>query len=129
MFTRPELQFLDANELGRLVTITPDGVPHVVPVCYVYDSADDYGTGKLRNLRAHHVAALVVDTLNPNRGLMVQSTTEVIESGKEFHAIYDLFYRRFSWVRSEPWGVGEAHSLRYLPQPNTAGDWNEPGFA
>ena len=34
------MPFLDANELGRLGTITPDGVPHVVPVCYVYDSTD-----------------------------------------------------------------------------------------
>ena len=46
---------------------------------------------------------------------MIKGTTEVIESGKEFHAIYDLFYRRFSWVRSEPWGVGEAPFVKISP--------------
>ena len=40
MFTRPELQFLDTNELGRLATITPDGDG---ARCGIFDS--QLGTG------------------------------------------------------------------------------------
>jgi nitroimidazol reductase NimA-like FMN-containing flavoprotein (pyridoxamine 5'-phosphate oxidase superfamily) len=120
MFTISESRFLDANELGRLATTTPHGAPHVVPVCYVYDKGNlwvavDYGTGKLRNLRAHRVAAIVVDTLNPNRGLMIQGNTDIIESGTEYRAIYALFYRRFSWVRSDPWSEMEAPFVKISP--------------
>ena len=44
-----EERFLKDNEVGRLATISKDGLPHVVPVCYVYRSgglwiATDYET-------------------------------------------------------------------------------------
>ena len=54
-FAREEERFLQENEVGRLATICPDGMPHVVPVCYIYRSgalwvAVDYDSKKYRNL-------------------------------------------------------------------------------
>jgi nitroimidazol reductase NimA-like FMN-containing flavoprotein (pyridoxamine 5'-phosphate oxidase superfamily) len=60
-----EERLLKDNEVGRLATISEDGLPHVVPVCYIYRSgglwiATDYETGKYRNLLSNNKVALVV---------------------------------------------------------------------
>lgn len=34
MYSETERRYLDATTLGRLATVTPDGFPHVVPVCF-----------------------------------------------------------------------------------------------
>ena len=54
-FKIEEERFLKDNEVGRLATISKDGLPHVVQVCYIYHSgalwiATDYKTAKHRNL-------------------------------------------------------------------------------
>lgn len=112
-FTRAEERFLVRNELGRLATISPDGMPHVVPVCYIYEAgklfvATDYATKKYRNVLANDRLALVVDVYRPNRGVLIQGKGKIVEAGPEFQEAYRLFYRRFSWVRADPWKEGEA---------------------
>jgi hypothetical protein len=53
----------------RLANTTPNGAVLLTFFPYKWDLwvAVDYGTGKLRNLRVDRAAAIVVDTLNPNR--------------------------------------------------------------
>jgi PPOX class probable F420-dependent enzyme len=67
-------EFLIRRRVGRLATTDPRGRPHVVPVCYVllddqvYSPLDEKPKSveveqlaRVRNLRAHPSAALVVD--------------------------------------------------------------------
>jgi nitroimidazol reductase NimA-like FMN-containing flavoprotein (pyridoxamine 5'-phosphate oxidase superfamily) len=35
-FSEEELKFILSNEVCRLATVSKDGKPHVVPVCYIY---------------------------------------------------------------------------------------------
>jgi len=35
-FSKAESEFILKNEACRLASITPDGKPHVVPICYIY---------------------------------------------------------------------------------------------
>ncbi len=119
-FSKAEKEFLEKNEIGRLATIGTDGMPHIVPVSYVYQSgvfwvAVDYGTKKYSNLKANRKVALVVDALGPNKGLLVQGLAEIIERGTEFQAAYNMFYRKLSWVRAEPWKEGEAPFIKITP--------------
>jgi nitroimidazol reductase NimA-like FMN-containing flavoprotein (pyridoxamine 5'-phosphate oxidase superfamily) len=119
-FSKAEEHFLLGNELGRLATICPDGMPHVVPVCYVYQAGTllivtDYATKKYRNLLANDNAALVVDTYKPNRGTLVQGKAKMLKAGPEFRRVYKIFYRKFSWVRADPWKEGEAPFVRIEP--------------
>ena len=37
-FSEEELKFILINEVCRLATVSKDGKPHVVPVCYIYAS-------------------------------------------------------------------------------------------
>ena len=116
-FSKAEERFLATNELGRLATVSSDGMPHVVPVCYIYEVgilliATDYSTRKYRNLLSNEKVAFVVDTYRPNRGILVQGNARMLESGPEFRAVYDAFYKKFDWVRADPWKEGEAPFVR-----------------
>jgi PPOX class probable F420-dependent enzyme len=67
-------RFLDAHRLGHVATVGPDGMPHVMPVCYALDDEALYFVAdlkpkrrparllvRLRNVRATGQAAFVVD--------------------------------------------------------------------
>jgi len=120
-FSIEEERFLKDNEVGRLATISDNGLPHVVPVCYIYRSgslwiATDYGTGKYRNLLSNNKVALVVDTgYDSNRGILIQGRARIYKRGQEFRKIYAVFYKKFNWVRANPWKEGEAPFIKIKP--------------
>ncbi len=116
-FTAKEEDFLQKQELARLATISGNGLPHVVPVSYLYDDGEflvavDYNTKKYHNLRADNKAAIVVDTVGPNRGILVQGEAKIYERGPEFKQAYAKFYKRFNWVRANPWKEDETPFIR-----------------
>lgn len=74
VFSEVELGYLQERRLGRLATIDPDGVPHVVPLGWSYnptrDTVDVGGrdfahTRKFRNVQNNPHAALVIDDVLP----------------------------------------------------------------
>jgi PPOX class probable F420-dependent enzyme len=65
---------LEKARVGRLATIDPDGVPHIVPVCFVYDGRVFYSAvdrkpkrvapdklARLRHIRMESNIALLID--------------------------------------------------------------------
>jgi PPOX class probable F420-dependent enzyme len=63
---------LGEARIGRLATVTPDGRPHIVPVCFalhagrIYTAVDakpkaTRALRRLENVRAHGTASLLVD--------------------------------------------------------------------
>jgi uncharacterized protein len=120
-FSIPETDFLVENEACRIATCG-DQFPHIVPVSYVYRNgffffATDYQTKKLDNLNRNPKLALTVDVYSSvgNKAICVQGTTRLIESGKEFIELYDIFYKKFQWVRDSPWKEGEAPFVEVTP--------------
>lgn len=72
VFTPAEIDYLRSQTLCRLATATPDGEPHVVPVTYVYNEAEDtidigghsFATRKKwRDVGRNPQVALVIDDL------------------------------------------------------------------
>ena len=120
-FNAEQERFLKDNEVGRLATIDKDGLPHVVPVCYIYRLgalwiATDYETKKYRNLLVNDKVAMVVDTgYDSNRGIVIQGRTRIYERGEEFRKTYVAFYKRFNWVRATPWKQGEVPFIKIIP--------------
>ena len=114
-FTRKETKFLHENEICRVATSSTDREPHVIPVCYLFIDnsfyfATDYNTKNYRNLRNNKVVALVVDVYNPpgNKAVAITGTAIIIEAGRKFNRIFQIFYEGFEWVKKEPWQEGEA---------------------
>jgi nitroimidazol reductase NimA-like FMN-containing flavoprotein (pyridoxamine 5'-phosphate oxidase superfamily) len=114
-FSDREIQFLLNNEVCRVATVSPGNIPHVVPVSYIFTDnlfffATDYNTRKYKNLKKNKNVALVIDIYDSanNRAVAILGTGEFIERGEDFKKMYDIFYRKFEWVRQEPWSEGEA---------------------
>lgn len=95
-FSDREIEYLDEEgHLGRLATVDPQGMPHVVPVGWGHnreldtidiggrDAAEFAGTRKFRNVRANPNVAFVVDDVLPPwrpRAVMVRGHAEAIQT-------------------------------------------------
>lgn len=95
-FTPAEIDYLKSQRLGRLATSGPDGQPHVVPVSFRYNAAEDAidigGHGgfakrkKYRDVQTNPRGALVVDdivSVNPwtVRGIEIRGQAQVLPAG------------------------------------------------
>jgi uncharacterized protein len=117
--TQKERKFLLENEVCRIAT-SHDDVPHVVPVAYIYDKdaitfVTDYGTRKYKNLEVNKNVSVVVDVYDhsgENKAIILQGKAVIIERGAEFRRLYQIFNKRFEWVRKNPWKEGEAPFVR-----------------
>jgi nitroimidazol reductase NimA-like FMN-containing flavoprotein (pyridoxamine 5'-phosphate oxidase superfamily) len=115
-----EIDFLKSNELCRFATASRKGEPHVVPVSYIWDQdyayvVTDYGTRKLKNLRENPHAAVLVDSSETQKLLLLSGPVEIIEKGEEYRRLYKLFCSKLSWVKRDPWREGEAPFIKVTP--------------
>ena len=91
VFSDDELAYLAEPRLGRLATIGPDGLPHIVPLSWSYNPAldtidiggrDFARTRKFRNVQANPRVALVIDDVVPPwqpRAVMVRGSAEALQ--------------------------------------------------
>jgi len=110
-----EIKFLQNNEICRVATSYND-IPHVVPVCYIFWKnciffATDYQTKKYKNILKNNRISIIIDVYdktNGNKALFIQGLGSIIEKGEEFKNIYDIFEKKFTWVKKDPWKENEA---------------------
>ena len=125
-FTQKEIDFLEKHEACRIATSLND-VPHVTPVTYYYENgffyiATDYNTKKYSNLKKNKNVAITVDIYlaEKHKAVIVQGIVEFIEKGEEFMRLYEIFYKKFYWVKEIPWKEEEAPFVRITPQKKTS---------
>ncbi|MGI0017785.1 MAG: pyridoxamine 5'-phosphate oxidase family protein [Nitrosotalea sp.] len=125
-FTIKESDFLKENEGCRISTCTND-VPHIAPVTYYFEDgffyfATDYGTKKYANLKKNNKIAISVDIYSPSqhKAVVVQGSTTFIEKGPQFKRLYEIFYKKFAWVRENPWKEKEAPFVKITPRTKTS---------
>jgi len=95
-FTPGELAYLQSQRLGRLATVDAAGQPHVVPVTFRYNPAEDAieigGHGgfarrkKYRDVQQNPRVAFVIDdvaSLQPwtGRGIEIRGEVEILPTG------------------------------------------------
>jgi uncharacterized protein len=121
-FTAKEEEFLSTNEGCRVATVTQHNTPHITPVSFLFKEqkfyfATDYDTTKYKNLKQNPKIALVVDVYSSvnNKAVIIHGNVNFIEKGRKFKELYDVFYRKFEWVRKEPWKEGEAPFVQVKP--------------
>ncbi len=125
-FSPKEVEFLDSLEEARLATSHND-MPHVKPVSFIYhkDSiliATDYKTRSFKNLKKNPNASVVIDLYKHggHKAICLQGRVMIIDSGPEFDSIFKLFYKKFQWVRDDPWEQKEAPFLKIIPTNKTS---------
>jgi pyridoxamine 5'-phosphate oxidase family protein len=94
IFTEQEIAYLQSQRLGRLATIGPSGMPHVVPVAFRYNPEHetiDIGghrfadRRKYRDMQRDPRVAFVVDDVQPPwrpRMIEIRGTVEFAREGK-----------------------------------------------
>ena len=120
-FNDIEKKFLNELEEARTST-SHDNIPHVKPVSFVLlDNsivvATDYNTRTYDNIKINSKTGIVMDIYKSggHKAICIQGDTEIIEAGSDFKRLYDVFYKKFAWVRKDPWKENEAPFLKITP--------------
>jgi len=120
-FNDKEEKFLKELEEARIAT-SHDNIPHVKPVSFVFVDnsivvATDYNTRTYNNIVINSKTGIVIDIYKSggHKAICIQGDTEIIEAGIDFKRLYDIFYKKFTWVRKDPWKENEAPFLKIIP--------------
>lgn len=98
------VRLLERERVCRVATTDPQGQPHVVPVCHVWDGrklyfAADAGSQKVQNLKANPRVAVVVDVYTEDwgrlAGVLVQGRARVLTGGPHFRRARALLYGKY----------------------------------
>jgi len=124
-WTQAEREFLETARVARLATIAPDGAPHAVPICPLFEKGHfflgtDRETVKVRNLRANARVALVFDDYTEDwrhlRGVLVEGEARVV-TGRAFRSVRTRLYRKFSQYEAiAPLTDREAVAIEITPR-------------
>jgi PPOX class probable F420-dependent enzyme len=110
-------KLLFESRLAHLATSTTDGVPHVVPICYVFDGHTIYSSidekpkrtaprrlRRMLNIRANPHVSLVVDSYSDDwkklRYILVRGIAETIPKGREHNVAVALLREKYIQYRS-----------------------------
>ena len=104
-FNQKEIDFLESLEEARIATSHND-IPHVKPVSFVFHNnmilvATDYNTRTYSNIKLNPNTGIVIDIYKSgnHKAICIQGKSEIVENGTEFKKLYDIFYKKFEWVR------------------------------
>jgi PPOX class probable F420-dependent enzyme len=132
-------KFLESHRVGRLATVSADGTPHVVPVCYALVEANLYivldekpkrvearELKRVRNILDNPKVALVVDYYEDADWarlgwVMARGSAEIIESGSE-HALA-LRHLRARYAQYESMALEESPVIAIRVDKVT--DWGD----
>ncbi len=120
-FSDKETKFLETLEEARIAT-SHDNISHVKPVSFIFWKdlilvATDYKTRTFSNIKLNTNTSIVMDIYKSgnHKAVCIQGKSEIIEKGLEFREFYDIFYKKFQWVRKDPWKENEAPFLKIIP--------------
>ena len=121
-FSVAEKEFLGKIEEARIAT-SHDDIPHVKPVSFVFENnaivvATDYDTRTFANIKSNPKTAITIDIYKSgeHQAICIQGESKIVENGAEFKKLYDIFYKKFAWVRKDPWKENGAPFLRIIPK-------------
>src|SRR5438128_10903102 len=96
VFTDAEIAYLREERLARVATVGPDGQPHITPVTFHYNQAEDTidvgglffgGTKKWRDAQDNQRVTILIDDVIPKprqaRAIEIRGTAELHETGGE----------------------------------------------
>lgn len=110
--TEIDCAFIDAHPVARLATADADGVPHVLPICFVVLGATLYLTidqkpksgdarrlKRLRNIAANPQAAVIIDRYDADwtqlGWIMLRGPAQIIDAGNEHVQAQDALRLRY----------------------------------
>jgi PPOX class probable F420-dependent enzyme len=124
--------FLHQARVGHLATASADGVPHVVPVCFIFDGACLFSAidakpkrvapsklRRLQNIQANPRASFLVDHYDEDwrrlRYVLVFGRAEILESGPDHERALVLLREKYPQYRTMP-DFGQGPVIRLIPE-------------
>src|SRR5512133_2535242 len=121
-FTEPEIQYLASQGLARLATVGPDGQPHIVPVTFTFNAAEDaidvggvnFGASKKwRDAQRNPLVTFLLDDVLPDprraRAIEVRGRAEALTGGgSKINPRFPNFAEEFLRIRPTrilSWGL------------------------
>ena len=129
-FSKAEKDFVENMRVGRVATVGPDGVPHTVPVCPLFDDnkiyfATERKAKKLRNIKSNSTVAVVFDEYTEAwdnlLGVMVSGTARVVNA-KEFPTLRKKIYAKYTQYESHA-AIGVRDSVIVEVTPEKKFSW------
>ena len=128
--------FLHQARVGHLATASADGVPHVVPVCFVFDGACVYSAidakpkrvsapklRRLQNIQANPRVSFLVDRYDEDwkrlRYVLIFGRAEILESGQDHERALTLLREKYAQYRTMS-GFGQGPVIRLTPERVTS---------
>ena len=133
MENRPALiQVMHKHRIGHLATVDSHGVPHIVPVCFVYDgtaiySAIDhkpkrtsgYSMKRLQNILQHPQVAFLVDHYEEDwlqlYYVLLRGTATILEEGAERQQALTLLEAKYPQYQERQLARGSGLVIKILP--------------
>jgi pyridoxamine 5'-phosphate oxidase family protein len=130
VFTLAEQDYLRGGPLARLATIGPDGQPHIVPVTFHFNEAEDAidvggiafdATKKWRDAKHNPRVTFLVDESSGGgaKAVEIRGIAELHETGGEtIHPRFPNFRPQFLRIRPRrviSWGVDPADAGQFRP--------------
>ncbi len=123
--------FLERARVAHLATVTPDGRPHVVAICYAFDGENFYSVidpkpkrvpperlARVRNIRANPHVCLIVDHYEENWAnlmyVQVHGRAELIFAGAEHQRAVQLLREKYPQYRTMALDAGPV--IKILPE-------------
>jgi nitroimidazol reductase NimA-like FMN-containing flavoprotein (pyridoxamine 5'-phosphate oxidase superfamily) len=128
--TTKEKGFVESLRVARVATVSPEGMPHNVPVCPLFERnkvyfATERNAKKLRNIEVNPSVTVVFDEYSEAweylRGVMFQGKARVVNA-KEFRGYRKKIYDKYSqYEHSAP--LGERDSVIVEVTPDHKFSW------
>ncbi|HKW21496.1 MAG TPA: pyridoxamine 5'-phosphate oxidase family protein [Ktedonobacterales bacterium] len=99
------LERLESEEYGFLITVRPDGRPHAIPVCFLYENDSILifslpDSVKVRNIRANPHVSLALESFGFEDyfSVVVDGIAELVDEPSNWlrYPPYDAKYRKLS---------------------------------
>jgi PPOX class probable F420-dependent enzyme len=120
-FSQKEAEFINMQRVARFSTISDEGFPHTVPLCYVFDGEKIFvsvhpKSKRYRNLSKNNKVSLVIDEYSEDwsklKGVMVQGVARILKSDK---ASSDLMLNKYPQLKSMPRAGTVAPKIEITP--------------
>jgi PPOX class probable F420-dependent enzyme len=129
--TKAVARLFELERVCRVATASPDGMPHLVPVCpVVADGKIYFASGndgrKALNLAANPRVAVTIDLYSDDwnhiKGVMVQGRATLHAKGPRFRKVRALLYRKYPQYASDA-AIDESDSVVVEVTPTRVFAW------
>ena len=117
--------YLKKQRLGRLASISPKGLPHIVAVAYVNDDSNLYfstftKTKKVKNIQTNKNVAFIVDDSGGDAGwryVTLEGNGYLITDSEEFSNVRELLCDKYPVYLSDEWRIKEETHILIRIEP------------